>query len=131
MEGQVRSIPAVLAACFAAAWSGGAAAQGSGCAPDTEIASALDSYRLAWSVAKGRVGTEAPPETQGSPGSFWKRVTDEAHDRVDSLRSGSVGDNEHAYLSTRVVGPATLRFWWKVESEELGGLSDVRRSGGE
>ena len=120
MEGQVRSIPAVLAACFAAVWSAGAAAQGAGCVPDAEIASALDNFQLAWSVAKGRVGTEASPERHGSPGSFWKRVTDETHDRVDGLRSGSVGDNEHAYLSTRVVGPATLRFWWKVDSEELG-----------
>ena len=120
MAGEIRSIPALLAACFTAVWSAGAAAQGAGCAPDAEIASALDNFQLAWSVAKGRVGTEASPETQGSPGSFWKRVTDETHDRADGLRSGSVGDNEHAYLTARVVGPATLRFWWKVDSEELG-----------
>ena len=119
MAGEVRSMRAMVAACFAAVWSAGAAAQGSGCVPDTEIASALDNFRLAWTVAKGRAGTEASPETQGSPGTFWKRVTGETHDCVDCLRSGSVGDNEYAYLSTRVEGPATLRFLWKVDSEEM------------
>ena len=39
---------------------------------------------------------------------------------MDSLRSGSVGDNEHTQLSARVAGPATLRFWWRVDSQEHG-----------
>ena len=131
MAGEVKSMRAVLAACFAAAWSGGAVAQGSGCASDTEIASALDNFHLAWSVSKSRAGAEGPPDTPVSPASFWKRVTDESHDRVDGLRSGSIGDNEDAHLSTRVTGPSTLSVL--VEGRQSGAWRpfDVHRGGGE
>ena len=100
----------------------GALAQGSGCASGAEIASALDNYRVAWVASKGLLGEKDPsgstkkvPDARGTP---WERVTDEAHDGVDSLRSGPIGDNEHAELTTRIEGPATLRFWWKVDSQE-------------
>ena len=73
-----------------------------------------------------RRGTSAPsalredkPKAPGSPGSFWGRVTDEAHDGADSLRSGTIGDNEHAELTARIAGGTTLSFWWKVDSQEL------------
>ena len=92
-------------------------AQGLDC-PDTELAAALDYFHLAWDVSKGRAGPPSASETQELPGTFWNRVTDEAKDDVDSLRSGSVGDNEYVRLQTRIVGPATLSFWWKVDSEE-------------
>ena len=95
-----------------------AVAQGSGCAHDAKIASALDNYRVAWVVSKGRLGAEGERGTLDSPGTYWERVTDEAHDGVDSLRSGAIGDNEHVELTTRIEGPATLRFWWKVDSQE-------------
>ena len=95
-----------------------AVAQGSGCAHDAKIASALDNYRVAWVVSKGRLGAEGERGTLDSPGTYWERVTDEAHYGVDSLRSGAIGDNEHVELTTRIEGPATLRFWWKVDSQE-------------
>ena len=86
--------------------------------PDTEIASALDNYRVAWVVSKGRLGDEGERGTLDSPGTYWERVTDEAHDGVDSLRSGAIGDNEHAELTARIAGGTTLSFWWKVDSQE-------------
>ena len=32
--------------------------------------------------------------------------------------ASAVGDNGHSDLTTTVNGPATLTFWWKVDSEE-------------
>ena len=100
----------------------GAVAQGSNCAHDARIASALDNFRVAWVASKGRLsaedGSEGTPTTPDSHGTPWERVTDEAHDGVDSLRSGPIGDNEHTELTARIEGPATLRFWWKVDSQE-------------
>ena len=99
------------------------AAQGLDECPDTEIASAVDNYRLSWVVSKGRLGaeraTEDKPKAPDSPGTFWERVTDEAHDGADSLRSGTIGDNEHAELTALIAGGTTLSFWWKVDSQEL------------
>ena len=109
---------AALLVCVAGLPLSDALAQGSGCASDAKIASALDNYRLAWVPSKGRVGAGGGLKTLDSPGTFWARVTDETHDGVDSLRSGAIGDNEHAELTAHIKGPATLRFWWKVDSQE-------------
>ena len=114
---------AALAACAVALPVSDLAAQVLDECPDTEIASALDNYRLSWVVSKGHLGaeraTEDKPKAPGSPGSFWGRVTDEAHDGADSLRSGTIGDNEHAELTALIAGGTTLSFWWKVDSQEL------------
>ena len=39
------------------------------------------------------------------------------HDGVDAARSGTITDNGVSRLETTVTGPATLSFWWKVDSE--------------
>ena len=116
---------AAFAVCLASAivlTLSGAVAQGAGCASDAEIASALDNFRVAWVASKGLLGakdaSEGAPKAPDSHGMPWERVTVEAHDRVDSLRSGPIGDNEHTELTARIEGPATLRFWWKVDSQE-------------
>ena len=117
------SIVTALLACAVALPVSDAAAQGSEDCPDTEIASALDNYRLAWDVSKGRLGaddaSEGAPQAPDLLGTPWERVTGEAHDGVDGLRSGAIGDNEHTALTARIEGPATLSFWWRVDSQEL------------
>ena len=112
------SIATALLMCAVALPLLDAAAQGSEDCSDTEIASALDNYRVAWVASKGLLGAEDEAETLDSPSTFWERVTDEAYDGVDSLRSGAIGDNEHAELTARIEGPANLRFRWKVDSQE-------------
>ena len=115
-------IVGALLACLTALPASSAVAQGLDECPDTEIASAVDNYRLSWVVTKGRLGaesaTEDKPKAPDSPGTFWERVTDESYDGVDSLRSGTIGDNEHAELTARIAGGTTLSFWWKVDSQE-------------
>lgn len=44
--------------------------------------------------------------------------TSQTHDGVDALRSGPVGDNAFSDLHISIVGPAIVRFWWCVDSEE-------------
>ena len=39
------------------------------------------------------------------------------HDGVSAARSGAITDDGVSRLETTVTGPATLSFWWKVESE--------------
>ena len=112
-------IVALLVACAVALPVSDSGAQGLDECPDTEIASALDNYRVAWVASKGRLGAEDEAGTLDSPGTFWERVTDEAHDGADSLRSGTIGDSEHAELTARIAGGTTLSFWWKVDSQEL------------
>ncbi len=34
------------------------------------------------------------------------------------LRSGPVGDGQYVYLRKNITGPATIVFWWKVDSEK-------------
>ena len=115
-------IVAILVACAVVLPVSDLGAQGLDECPDTEIASAVDNYRLSWVVTKGRLGaesaTEDKPKAPDSPGTFWERVTDESYDGVDSLRSGTIGDNEHAELTARIAGGTTLSFWWKVDSQE-------------
>ena len=45
----------------------------------------------------------------------WYVVTDTTKDGT-AMRSGNVGDNQSSYLRTTVVGPGTLKFWYKVSS---------------
>ena len=47
----------------------------------------------------------------------WTAQTGVTHDGVDAARSGAIGDNQTSSLDTTVTGPATLSFWWKVDSE--------------
>jgi len=43
------------------------------------------------------------------------RVT---HDGDGAAQSGPIGNGQQCSLQTTVTGPGTLRFWWKVSSEE-------------
>jgi hypothetical protein len=48
-----------------------------------------------------------------------------SHDGKDALRSGIIYDNQSSYILTRVTGPGTFSFWWRVSSE--GGGNDKLR----
>jgi len=47
----------------------------------------------------------------------WFGQTDIKHASVDALQSGRIGNLEASYVETKVQGPGTLTFWWKVSSE--------------
>ena len=61
---------------------------------------------------------DAPALTWTTSGDgLWVVAEDFNHDGVDAARSGVIGHNAVSRLSTTVVGPGTLSFWWKVSSE--------------
>src|SRR5204863_7298747 len=39
-------------------------------------------------------------------------------DGEDAARSGRIGDNQQSYMVINATGPATVSFWWRVDSEE-------------
>ncbi|HYV31189.1 MAG TPA: hypothetical protein VEO53_08815, partial [Candidatus Binatia bacterium] len=47
----------------------------------------------------------------------WVGQTNVTHDGVDAARSGAAGDGDSSSLRTRVTGPGTVSFWWKVSGE--------------
>lgn len=67
----------------------------------------------------------------------WTAQTATTHDNVDAAQSGRIGDNQESRLETTVNGPATVAFWWKVDSEQnfdflrldLDGATQFRTSG--
>jgi alpha-tubulin suppressor-like RCC1 family protein len=67
------------------------------------VAQALDGPGLNWLVS-------------GSP--EWSGQTNITHDGVAAARTGAIGDAQQSSIETRVAGPGTLNFWWKVSSEE-------------
>jgi hypothetical protein len=48
----------------------------------------------------------------------WFSQTITTHDLSAAAKSGSISDNQFTWIETRVFGPATVSFWWKVSSEE-------------
>jgi len=47
----------------------------------------------------------------------WLPQSSTSHDGLDAARSGAIGDSQTTRLRTDVAGPATLSFWWRVDSE--------------
>ncbi len=49
----------------------------------------------------------------------WMGQTAVSYFDSDAVVSGKIGNNESTFLSTQVVGPCTLSFYWKVSSESV------------
>ena len=52
-----------------------------------------------------------------SGGADWRLDETTKHSDPASARSGMCGDSGNSSLTTTLVGPGTLSFWWKVSSE--------------
>ena len=48
----------------------------------------------------------------------WRVDYYEDYQGMCSARSGYIGDEEESYLQTQVQGAGTVKFWWKVSSED-------------
>ena len=86
----------------------------------------LDYYATYYAHWTPRLGLAAASEW---PNAFetdsWCGQGAVSHDGKDALRSGIIYDSQNSYLITRVTGPGTLTFWWKV-SCEAGGNDALR-----
>ena len=78
--------------------------------PDHEWASAVDNYHVAWRAEIVDQNGEARP-------GGWNRVIGEGADGIDSARADgpSLGGYDSARLVTRVIGPATVSWWWRAD----------------
>lgn len=47
----------------------------------------------------------------------WCRTTNTTHDGVAAIRSGEIGDGEQSWVKVQMLGPGTISFWWKADSE--------------
>lgn len=52
------------------------------------------------------------------PGSDWFSQTTVTHDGVDAAQAGAISDDGISDMSIQVQGPNTVRFWWRVSSEQ-------------
>lgn len=70
-------------------------------------------------------------------GSSWFTQTAVTRDGVDAMASGDIGDNGETQVSTTIMGPGQVSFWWRVDSEssydflkfELNGVEEGSESG--
>lgn len=63
-------------------------------------------------------GLNAPYLTWNSLlGAPWTLQTNITHDGEAAAQSGNISHSETTWLETTVVGPGTIRFWWKVSSQ--------------
>ena len=80
-------------------------------------------YYARWTPRLGlAAASEWPNEFQTDS---WCGQGAVSHDGKDALRTGIIYDGQSSYLITRVTGPGTLTFWWKV-SCEAGGNDALR-----
>ena len=49
--------------------------------------------------------------------SWWVGTTNDSHDGVQSARNGTLPEGESTWMRTTVVGPGTLRFWWRAATQ--------------
>ena len=70
--------------------------------PTVPLSVALDTTGMVWTT-----DGNAP----------WVGLTAISHDGVDAAQSGAIADGQMSRLRTTVMGPGTLRFWWKVSSQ--------------
>ena len=123
----LQNIQAASAGSFTVQVSNGAGSVTSGAATIVigeapSLATALDTTGLTWT-------------TGGAAG--WTVQTAVTHDNVDAAQSGKITDNQESTLETVITGPATVAFWWRVDSEqnfdflsvELDGTLQFRISG--
>ena len=47
----------------------------------------------------------------------WTVQTNVTHDGEAAAQSGPIGPGGNTWLETTVIGPGTIRFWWKVSSQ--------------
>ena len=50
-------------------------------------------------------------------GAPWIVQTNVTHDGDAAAQSGAIGHSDVSWMETTVVGPGTVRFWWKVSSQ--------------
>ena len=104
------------------AWSGACAAAGA----NTTCNLTMAGTRSVAARFEPRTDNAAIGQVLDLTGATWSTAGDAAwfaqdratHDGSDAAQSGAIGDNRSTGLSTAIVGPGYLSFWWKVSAED-------------
>jgi M6 family metalloprotease-like protein len=94
---QVRALNGAGLATLWSSWSNGVQVV----LPPFETCEALDNCALAY-----KTSGDLP----------WQAVSDPTYFNGSAAQSGAIGASERSYLQTKVTGPGTLRFLWRVSS---------------
>ena len=78
------------------------------------LCEAVDACELIWTT-----GGNAP----------WFPQNEQTFDGVDAAASGDITHNQESWIETTVTGPGTLRFYWKVSSEQFYDFLEFRING--
>ena len=97
---------------------------------NTNLDAALNATNMSWT-------TYAYNRQQKQGYGLWFAENEVTHDGVAAAQSGGITNYEQSILQTSVTGPGTLKFWWRVSSEQdfdflnfwLDNTSPVRISG--
>ena len=81
--------------------------------PVTSSSAALTVTTIPLPVAVDYAG----PVWSSSGNAPWFGQGSVTHDSADAAQSGWLTNSQSSYLDTTLVGPGTLKFWWKVSSE--------------
>ena len=54
---------------------------------------------------------------------WYTEWSDAAHDGVNHLHSGAIGDNQESWIETVVTNTGVVSFWWKASSEAYRGIA--------
>ena len=54
---------------------------------------------------------------------WYTEWSDAAHDGVNHLHSGTIGDNQESWIETVVTNTGVVSFWWKASSEAYRGIA--------
>ena len=101
--------------------------------PVTSSSAALTATTIPLAAAVDYAG----PVWSSSGNAQWFGQVSVAHDSADAAQSGWLTNSQNSYLDTTLVGPGTLKFWWKVSSETnwdflrfyVGGVATTNISG--
>jgi hypothetical protein len=55
----------------------------------------------------------------GAGSASWVPQTSVSRDGMDAAQSGMIATDQNTRIETRVNGPGTISFWWKVSSEPV------------
>lgn len=97
--------------------SGDVSAKRTVCVPDAGAAYIAYFVRDAIPLADAVDATNILWTTGGDTGwNGW--VSRSAHDEDDVAQSGAIRDDEVSFITTTVIGPGVLAFWWRASCEE-------------
>jgi hypothetical protein len=114
----ILTAPATAGSSTFSSWSGCDSSSGVTCTLSMTAEKTVTANYATSMIALGQAvdNTNLPWTTGGNH--VWTEQTTTYYYGASAAQSGPIGDSQESYIQTIVTGPGTLRFYWKVSSEE-------------